>query len=315
MTYTIAMTNMKGGVGKTTLSVNLATCLAKFYQKRVLLVDLDTQISATLSLMPPADFARLRNDKRTLRNLINRAIASDPKLPQIVPDAIHKYVCQLKGFDLLPGDIDLYDEFLVSQLLHKTALQKGDTDFEQVWNVFEKQLIRKVLEPIEKDYDFIILDCAPGYNLITRSALLASNYYLIPAKPEPLSLIGIQLLERRINKLKETHKTDAAEVELEMLGIVFSLSGNNILTGRYYGQVMKRLNEDFSEAKLFKTRIPSDVNVSKAIDSFSPVVLTNPGTAGSKAFAMLAQEALQKLSVLTRTNQTLQKKMSLAALD
>lgn len=315
MTYTIAMTNMKGGVGKTTMSVNLATCLAKFHQKRVLLVDLDTQISATLSLMPPADFAKLRNDKRTLRNLINRAIASDPKLPQIVPDAIHKYVCQLKGFDLLPGDIDLYDEFLVSQLLHKTALQKGETDFEQVWNTFEKQLIRKVLEPIEKDYDLIILDCAPGYNLITRSALLASNFYMIPAKPEPLSLIGIQLLERRINKLKETHETDTTQVELEMLGIAFSLSGNNILTGRYYGQVMKRLNEDFSEAKLFKTRIPADVNVSKAIDSFSPVVLANPGTAGSRSFAMLAQEVLQKLSVLTRTNQTLQKKMSLTALD
>jgi len=314
MTYTIAMTNMKGGVGKTTLSVNLATCLAKFHQKRILLVDLDTQISATLSLMPPADFAKLRNDKRTLRHLIHRAIASDPQLPQVVPDTIHKYVCQLKGFDLLPGDIDLYDEFLVSQLLHKTAVQKSEIDFEKVWNKFEKNLIQKILDPIAKDYDLILLDCAPGYNLITRSALLASNFYLIPAKPEPLSLVGIQLLERRITKLKETHKTDTTQVELELLGIAFSLSGN-LLTSRYHGQVMKRLNEDFSEAKLFKTRIPSDVNVSKAIDSFMPVVLANPGTAGSRAFAMMAQEVLQKLSVLTRTNQALQKKMTLATLD
>lgn len=314
MTYTIAMTNMKGGVGKTTMSVNLATCLAKFHQKRVLLVDLDTQISATLSLMMPADFAKLRNDKRTLRNLVHRAILSDRQLPQIIPDAIHGYVCQVKGFSLLPGDIDLYDEFLVSQMLHKTAVQKGQADFEQVWNVFEKNLIQQILDPIKKDYDLIILDCAPGYNLITRSALLASDYYLIPAKPEPLSLIGIQLLERRIAKLKETHKTDTDEVELELLGIAFSLSGN-LLTSRYQGQVMKRLNEDFSEAKLFKTRIPSDVNVSKAIDSFSPVVLTNPGTSGARAFAMLAQELLKKLSVLTRTNEAAPKNLSLAALD
>jgi chromosome partitioning protein len=314
MTYTIAMTNMKGGVGKTTMSVNLATCLAKFHQKRVLLIDLDTQISATLSLMTPADFAKLRNDKRTLRHLIHRAILSDPKLPQIVPDAIHKYVCQVKGFDLLPGDIDLYDEFLVSQMLHKTAVQKGQTDFEQVWNAFEKNLIQQVLDPIAKDYDLIILDCAPGYNLITRSALLASHFYVIPAKPEPLSLIGIQLLERRLAKLKETHKTDTEQVELELLGIAFSLSGN-LLTSRYHGQVMKRLNEDFSEAKLFKTRIPSDVNVSKAIDSFTPVVLNNPGTAGARGFAMLAQELLQKLSILTRTNQAASKNLSLAALD
>ncbi|MCU0548996.1 MAG: ParA family protein [Leptolyngbya sp. Prado105] len=314
MTYTIAMTNMKGGVGKTTMSVNLATCLAKFHQKKVLLVDLDTQISATLSLMTPADFAKLRNDQRTLRTLIHRAIVSDPQLPQIVPDAVHKYVCQVKGFDLLPGDIDLYDEFLVSQMLHKTAVQKEQTNFEQVWNLFEKNLIKRILDPIAKDYDLIILDCAPGYNLVTRSALLASNFYLIPAKPEPLSLIGIQLLERRLTKLKETHKTDADHVELEMLGIAFSLSGN-LLTSRYHGQVMKRLNEDFSEAKLFKTRIPSDVNVSKAIDSFTPVVLNNPGTAGARAFAMLAQELLQKLSVLTRTNESAPKKLSLASLD
>lgn len=299
MTFTIAMTNMKGGVGKTTMSVNLATCLAKFHNKRVLLVDLDTQISATLSLMTPADFARLRNDKRTLRHLIHRSILSDKQLPQIVPDAIHKYVCQVKGLDLLPGDIDLYDEFLVSQMLHRTAIQKGNVDFEQVWNDLENHLIQSVLQPIAKEYDFIILDCAPGYNLITRSALLASNFYLIPARPEPLSLIGIQLLERRINKLKETHKIDKDPTKLELLGIAFSLSGN-ILTSRYYTQVMKRLNEDFSEAKLFKTRIPSDVNVSKAVDTFSPVILTNPGTAGAKAFAQLAQEFLQKIVVAAR---------------
>lgn len=314
MTYTIAMTNMKGGVGKTTMSVNLATCLAKFHQKRVLLVDLDTQISATLSLMMPADFAKLRADKRTLRNLVHHAILSDPQLPHLVPDAIRNYVCQVQGLALLPGDIDLYDEFLVSQMLHKTAVQKGEADFEQVWNVFEKNLIQRVLNPIKKDYDLIILDCAPGYNLITRSALLASDYYLIPAKPEPLSLIGIQLLERRIAKLKETHKTETEQIELELLGIAFSLSGN-LLTSRYYGQVMKRLNEDFSEAKLFKTRIPSDVNVSKAIDSFTPVVLNDPGTSGAKAYATLAQEVLKKLAILTRTDEAAPKNLSLSTLD
>ena len=299
MTFTIAMTNMKGGVGKTTMSVNLATCLAKFHGKRVLLVDLDTQISATLSLMTPSDFARLRNDKRTLRHLVHRAIVADKQLPHLVPDAIHKYVCQLKGLDLLPGDIDLYDEFLVSQMLHKTAIQKGQTDFEQVWNEFEKNLIRSILEPIEKDYDFIILDCAPGYNLITRSALLASNFYLIPSRPEPLSLIGIQLLERRVAKLKEMHGIDKDPNTLSLIGIAFSLSGN-LLTSRYHGQVMKRLNEDFSEAKLFKTRIPSDVNVSKAVDTFSPVVLSNSGTAGSRAFVQLTQEFMQKLAAVAR---------------
>jgi chromosome partitioning protein len=313
MTYIIATANMKGGVGKTTLTVNLATCLAKHHGKRVLIVDLDTQISATLSLMTPADFAKLRADKRTLRNLVKRAILSDKELPTVVPDAIRAYISNVKGLDLLPGDIELYDEFLVSEMLHRTALQTGAADFEQVWNDFEKNLIRKILQPIAKDYDLIILDCAPGYNLITRSALLASNFYFIPARPEPLSLIGIQLLERRIAKLREVHRTEAGPLDIDLLGIAFTLSGN-LLSSRYHGQVMKRLNDDFSEAKLFKTRIPVDVNVSKAVDNFTPVVLSNPGTAGSRAFASLAQEFLQKLSIVAKIDQP-KNKYAFAALD
>lgn len=301
MAFVIATANMKGGVGKTTLTVNLATCLAKNHGKRVLIVDLDTQISATLSLMPPADFAKLRTNQRTLRNLVNRAVQSDKNLPNVASESVRGYVCNVPGLDLLPGDIDLYDEYLVSEMLHRVAVRQGEVDYQKVWNQFEKTLIHSILQPVSKDYDFIILDCAPGYNLITRSALMASHFYLMPAKPEPLSLIGIQLLERRIAKLRETHKDDVP-VQIQMLGIAFLLSGN-LLTGRYYGQVMKRLNEDFSEAKLFKTRIPMDVNVSKAVDRFMPVVLTDPNSPGSKAFANLAQEFLQKLAIAAKLDQ------------
>lgn len=300
MAHIIATANMKGGVGKTTMTVNLATCLAKHHGKRVLIVDLDTQISATLSLMTPADFAKLRQDKRTVRNLVKRSILSDPSLPSVASEAIRAYVCNVKGLDLLPGDIELYDEFLVSEMLHEIALNKGEADFEKVWNGFEKNLISSILNCFTKDYDLIILDCAPGYNLVTRSALLACDYYFIPARPEPLSLIGIQLLERRIAKLREMHRTEAGPLPIELLGIAFSLSGN-LMSSRYHGQVMKRLNEDFSEGKLFKTRIPVDVNVSKAVDSFTPVVLNNPGTAGARAFMSLSQEFIQKLTAIART--------------
>lgn len=302
MAYIVATTNMKGGVGKTTMTVNLATCLAKFLNKRVLIVDLDTQISATLSLMPPGEFANLRAQKKTLRNLIHEGVRSNPKLPDLTRDCIKGYVCNVPNLSLLPGDIDLYDEFLVSELLHRRSVQQGRSDqFEQVWNEFEVDLMRNILGPIDKDYDVIILDCAPGYNLVTRSALLASKYYLIPSRPEPLSLIGIQLLERRINRLKETHKENPA-VNVELLGIAFSLSGN-LFTGRYHNQVMKRLNDDFSETKLFKTKIPVDVNISKAVDTYQPVVLNNPSCSGSKAFMQLANEFLGKLTTAARINE------------
>lgn len=295
MGYVIATANMKGGVGKTTLTVNLATCLAKDHGKRVLVLDLDSQISATLSLMSPADFGKSRKAKRTLRYLVDQAIKPVPQPKITIHDAIQSHVCNIKELHLLPGDIDLYDEFIVSEMLHEQAVKSGQPDFETVWNRFERLLIGQILEPIFQNYDFIIMDCAPGYNLMTRSALVASDFYLLPAKPEPLSVVGTQLLERRIAKLKESHEADGS-LDIQMLGIVFTMLGN-LITGRYYRQVTQRFNQDFTAEKIFKTQIPTDVNVSKAVDSYMPVVLTNPQSAGAKAFTQLTEEFLQKLEV------------------
>ncbi len=298
MGFVIATANMKGGVGKTTLSVNLATSLAKDHGKRVLVIDLDTQISATLSLMSPADFAKRRKAKRTLRSLLDKAIKPEHESKSTVEHIIHADVCNIKQLDLLPGDIDLYDEFVVSEMLHEQAVNSNQRDFEQIWTRFERLLIGQIVEPIFQDYDFIILDCAPGYNLMTRSALVASDFYLLPAKPEPLSVVGIQLLERRIAKLKESHAAEGA-LEIKMIGIVFTMLGN-LVTGRYYRKVIQRVSEDFGAAKTFKTQIPNDVNVAKAVDSFMPVVLTNPQSAGAKAFTQLTEEFLQKLSEMNQ---------------
>lgn len=298
MGYIIATTNMKGGVGKTTLTVNLATCLAKNHGKRVLVVDLDTQISATLSMMSPADFAKLRRDRRTLKQLVHATIKSDGRrLNDIIIDTVYGFVCNIKGLDLWPGDIELYDEFIVSEVLHEQALYNSDRSFQEVWNRFEKILIKTMLQPVRSSYDFILLDCAPGYNLLTRSSLMASDFYLLPAKPEPLSLLGVQLLERRISQLRDTHEYETP-VKLDLLGIVFTMS-TSLLGGRYYKQVMQRVREDYSENKIFNTHIPTDINVSKAVDRFMPVVLTDPKSSGAQAFSTLTQEFLQKIEQAT----------------
>ncbi|QLE58105.1 ParA family protein [Nostoc sp. TCL26-01] len=294
MGYVIATANMKGGVGKTTLTVNLATCLAKNYGKKVLVLDLDTQISATLSLMSPLDFAKRRKQRLTFRYLIDEVINPDPNSKLTIDDIIQTQVCNLTELSLLPGDIDLYDEFVVSEMLHRQTVALGEQDFETVWNRFERVLINNILKPVRDQYDFILLDCAPGYNLLTRSALAASDFYILPAKPEPLSVVGIQLLERRIAQLKDSHEHEA-KIDIKMLGIVFSMCNTNLLTGRYYKQVMHRVVEDFGVEQICKAQIPIDINVAKAVDSFMPAVLNAPQSAGSKAFLQLTQELLQKL--------------------
>lgn len=318
MTQIIATANMKGGVGKTTLTVNLATCLATLFKKRVLVVDLDTQISATLSLMSPQSFVTYRKEKRTLKYLFEQAIQLSPDKKLAVQDVICSYVCTVKGLDLLPGDLDLYDDFAVSAALYSQAQQQQTDEqpqegyFEQAWNQFEKNLVSGILQPILKDYDFVILDCAPGYNILTRSSLVASNFYILPAKPEPLSIAGIQLLERRIGKLRNNHQ-EADPIPTQLLGIVFSMAGG-LLTSRYSKQVMQRIRQDFNEAQIFKTYIPNDINVSKAVDTFKPVVLTQPKSAGARAFAQLAQEFLQKLDLVLGSKDQ-KTRMSLNELD
>jgi cellulose biosynthesis protein BcsQ len=301
MGLVIATVNMKGGVGKTTLTVNLATCLAKYQGKRVLVVDLDAQISATLSLIPPQEFARIRRDKRTLGQLIYKEIKPNSRIKRTAEEVVISNVCQVENLSLLPGDIDLYDEYLVSELLHKKALNGEKCDFSDVWNRFEEELIKGILEPVINDYDFIILDCAPGYNLLTRSGIVASNFYLMPARPEPLSIVGIKLLEGRIAKLKDNYGDDSS-FNAQLLGVVFILSSGGLFD-RYYKQVMQRVIGDFNATQLFENRIPMDVNVAKAVDSFMPVVLATPNSSGSKAFVKLTEEFLQKLNAVESSDQ------------
>jgi chromosome partitioning protein len=82
----------------------------------------------------------------------------------------------------------------------------NEQNFEKTWNQLEDSLVRHILQPIEKNYDFILLDFPPGDYLLTRSGMIASDFYIIPAKPEPLSVIGIGILEGHVNKLKKSDR-------------------------------------------------------------------------------------------------------------
>ncbi len=287
MGYIISIINMKGGVGKTTTTVNLAACLAKDHGMRVLVVDLDTQINATLSLMPPLHFANLKKENRTLKQLINQVVQSASHSSIPIQNIIQHNICNLNGLDLLPGDIELYNDFLLATLVYSQA-SANQQNFEKTWNRFEDALVATMLQPVAQNYDFILLDFPPGDYLLTRSGIIASDFYLIPAKPEPLSVVGIGILEGHIKKLKQSDRTN-----INLIGIVFSSLGH---ATNMAPKVKNRLADEFGEDKIFNTEIPRNVDVAKAVDEFQPVVLTEPNAAGAKAFTELAKEFLQKLS-------------------
>ena len=287
MGYIISIVNMKGGVGKTTTTVNLATCLAKDHGMRVLVVDLDTQVNATLSLMPPLHFAKVKKENRTLKQLIHQVIYPNSQSNIPIQSIIQHNICKVNGLDLLPGDIELYNDFLLAALFYSQS-HINQQNFERNWNNFEDSLVRTILQPVANNYNFILLDFPPGDYLLTRSGIISSEFYLIPAKPEPLSVIGIGILEGRISKLKESDRTN-----IHLIGIVFSSLGH---ATNMAGKIKNRVIAEFGEDKVFDIEIPRNVDVAKAVDEFQPVVLTEPNATGAKAFTELTKEFLQKLS-------------------
>ena len=289
MGYIIAIVNMKGGVGKTTTTVNLATSLAKDHGMRVLVVDLDTQINATLSLMPPLHFAKVKKENRTLKQLINQTIHPDVQSSIPIQNIIQHNICKVNGLDLLPGDIELYNDLVLATQLYFES-NKNQQKFEKSWNKFEDYLMSSILQPIANNYNFIILDFPPGDYLLTRSGIIASDFYLIPSKPEPLSVIGIGILEGHIKRLKQSNRTN-----INLIGIVFSSLGHATTMAP---KVKNRVIDEFGAEKIFSTEIPMNVDVAKAVDEFQPVVLTEPNASGAKAFTELTKEFLQKLSNL-----------------
>lgn len=287
MGYIIAIINMKGGVGKTTTTVNLATCLAKDYGMRVLVIDLDTQINATLSLMSPLHFTKLRKENRTLKQLINQVVQPDTQSNLTIHNIIQRQIGQVNGLDLVPGDIELYNDYLLATFLYSQSINSQQS-FEKNWTNFEDFLVLNMLQPVTQNYDFILLDFPPGDYLLTRSGIIASDFYLIPAKPEPLSVVGIGILEGHIKKLKQSDRS-----HINLLGIVLSSLGHATTMAE---KVKNRLTDEFGADKIFTTTIPRNVAIAKAVDEFQPVVLTEPNSTGAKAFTELTQEFLQKLS-------------------
>jgi cellulose biosynthesis protein BcsQ len=236
--------------------------------------------------VPPLHFARLRKEHRTLKQLVNQVIHPETHPPIPIAQIIQHNVCQLQGMDLLPGDIELYNDFLLATLVFSQA-QQNRQDFEKTWVQFENTLVRGIFQPIIPTYDFILVDFPPGDYLLTRSSLIASDFYLIPARPEPLSVVGIGILEGHIKKLKQSDRST-----IDLLGIVFSSLGH---ATNLAPRVKNRVSAEFGEANIFQTEIPMNVDVAKAVDHFQPVVLDNPSATGAKAFTELTKEFLARL--------------------
>ncbi|HEX8144758.1 MAG TPA: ParA family protein [Pyrinomonadaceae bacterium] len=203
MATTIALVNMKGGVGKTTLAVNLAW---HFYQNEganVLLVDLDPQFNATQYIMDYKSFEAHRKNAGTISELLIDPPALDARLRKVKSNpvtALHKIKSAGgKHFNLLPAELNL--AWIVKN--------PAQMDYK----------LEKLLERLRPSYDYIFIDCAPTDSVLTTMALTASDYLLIPMRPDRFSILGFTLLNETI----KTFRSNCPDPHsVKVLGAVFT---------------------------------------------------------------------------------------------
>ena len=249
----IAIANQKGGVGKTTTAINLSACLAEAGQ-RVLAVDFDPQGNAT---------SGLGFEKGYMSKTVYELLMGECEINECVIKEVQK------NLDILPSDVDL-----------------SGAEIELLDQSDKESKLRKELEKVEKDYDFIIVDCPPSLNLLTINALTAADTVLVPIQCEYYALEGLSQLIHTINLVKERLNPD-----LEMEGAVFTMyDARTNLSMQVVENVKQNLNQ-----KIYNTLIPRNIKLAEAPSHGMPINLYDAKSAGAEAYMLLADEIISNI--------------------
>jgi chromosome partitioning protein len=226
--HIVSVINYKGGVGKTSLTTNLAGELA-WKGKKVLLIDLDAQASLTFSLITPNDWVQNFADTKTIKQWFD---SHDTGAPISLSSLIHtpaRVQKALKGngkLDLISSHLGLINVDL------ELATKLGGASLEQAKKNFiaVHRRLADGLAGIE-GYDLVLIDCPPNFNIVTKTAIVASEYLLVPARPDYLSTLGINYLIRSVDRLVKDYNDYANvqegqhvdPIDPAVLGVVFSM--------------------------------------------------------------------------------------------
>ncbi|QGU00412.1 ParA-like protein [Candidatus Syntrophocurvum alkaliphilum] len=251
MAKVISLINLKGGVGKTTLTVALAEFMAAVYGLKVLVIDIDPQTNSTVALIDEHEWKRRNVRGQTLLSVFKDSVNKYPVFS--ADEAIIKDVSNvgggIKGLDLLPSSIDLIE--FQDEVLYKG---KGVTQDSVM------QLRNAIADRIN-EYDMVMIDCPPDLGLFTQNGLLISDYYLIPVVPDILSTYGIPQIVQRINRFK---KNTASKIS--PLGLV--VSKYRAQASVHKGQLhrLKSSAVKLGYQRVFSTIIPENNQSAAAMD-------------------------------------------------
>jgi chromosome partitioning protein len=217
----VSVINYKGGVGKTTVTANIATYLAS-KDKRVLMIDLDPQTNLTLSFMNNEEWVNRYAENRTLKNFFQPILEGETTAPALESLIIPLNV---KGFtmDLISSHLELIN--IDTELAAGLGAGSDKLLLRNFLNVHN--YIRTGINNLAEEYDIILIDCPPSFNTIVKNALTASDFYLVPAKMDYLSTMGIDQLRdnsdryvEKYNKSIESVSNPFTKISPRILGVV-----------------------------------------------------------------------------------------------
>ena len=252
MSEVIVVTSGKGGVGKTTTAMNLAASLATL-EKSVLLVDADPQANAS---------SGLGVDVRKVDCSIYECIVGGHDVHEAI------YTTDIDGLDILPSHIDL------------VGAEVEMLNFDE-----REKLIKKTLDPLRPEYDYILIDCSPSLGLITVNSLVASDSVIIPVQCEYFALEGISKL---LNTIKIIKKKLNPGLEIE--GFLLTMYDSRL---RLANQINDEVRRHFQEL-VFKTVIQRNVKLSEAPSHGVPAILYDATSIGAKSYLELARDVIEK---------------------
>jgi chromosome partitioning protein len=275
---TIAVTNMKGGVGKSTLTANLGWYGAYYFDLKVLLIDLDPQFNLSQYILGTAGYEEhLKSEKKTALNVFEQRtpveLASEAD-PRVQPEEVISHVKKWRDggvLDLLPSSLNL--SFTLKNPMGK------------------EQLLDNFLSELRTHYDLIMIDCPPTESMLTTAAYYASEAVLIPVKPEFLSTIGLPLVVKSLSEFKQNYQR-----EIDVLGIVFNASAPKLEDDRSRSFVRKTAKEH--GWPVFKNSVSQSDSYPKGSRFGTPIFLTDYARASKIAdFEAVADEFFEKLGI------------------
>ena len=261
MTKIFCIANQKGGVGKTTTSVNLAAGLAKLGQ-RVLLVDLDPQGNATMGSGV---------DKRKLETSVYDVLLEGATIAQARVRSA-KLVEANCSYDILGANREL-----------------AGAEVELVEAERREKRLKKALAEVAPDYDFILIDCPPSLSMLTLNGLCSAHGVIVPMQCEYFALEGLTDL---VNTIKQVHAN--LNKDLAIIGLLRVMFDPRITLQQ---QVSEQLKDHFGD-KVFNTIIPRNVRLAEAPSSGLPGVVFDPSSKGALAFMAFAAEMVARIKSL-----------------